>query len=159
MTENHKTKTLIGRAEKVTFPQLGDLILYARIDTGAKTSSIWATDIKETKDGLSVRFASIHHEVYAHESIFPHYDRVRVASSMGHEQIRYKIKMPIRLGGRRIIASFTLADRGTQVYPVLIGRSTLAGKFIVDVTKGSPLKYLEDIRSAELQKNVIEEHV
>ena len=34
------------------------------------------------------------------------------------------------------VATFTLADRSTQVYPVLIGRATLNGKFIVDVQKG-----------------------
>jgi hypothetical protein len=159
MTKTHKAKTLIGRAEKVYFPELGDAMLYARIDTGARTSSIWATAITETNDGLLVRFASPNHDIYAQQLTFPHYDRVHVASSMGHTQIRYKIKMPIVLGGRRILASFTLADRSTQVYPVLIGRATLTGKFVVDVASGNPLKELEDQRSAELQKDIIEEHI
>lgn len=159
MPQTHKTKAIIGRAEKVVFPQLGNAILHARIDTGARTSSIWATDIRETDEGLYVRFLSPNHDVYAHELKFAHYDRVRVASSMGHEQIRFKVKMPVILGGRRILASFTLADRSAQVYPVLIGRLTLSGKFIVDVSKGSPLKDEEERRSAELQENIIEEQI
>ncbi|NCU31198.1 hypothetical protein EOM57_05375, partial [Candidatus Saccharibacteria bacterium] len=51
-----KEKTIIGRVEKVIFPELQYVVLYARIDTGAKTSSIWATYIEETPKGLQVRF-------------------------------------------------------------------------------------------------------
>lgn len=158
-SKNEKKKTIIGRAEKVTFPLLGNAVLDARIDTGATTSSMWATDITETDSGLSVRFASQDHEVYSHTVTFKHYDRVRVASSMGQEQIRYKVKMPVVLGGRRIFASFTLADRSTQVYPVLIGRRTLRGKFIVDVDKGTPLLEEEKRRSQQLQNSLIEERI
>lgn len=154
-----KEKTVIGRAEKVRFPTLGDSELHARIDTGAKTSSIWATDITETEQGLCVRLASADYEINAHEVVFEHYDRVRVASSMGHQQVRYRVKLPVVMYGRRIMATFTLSDRSTQVYPVLIGRSTLRGKFIVDVATGNPLLEEERRRSAELQTNIIEEHV
>lgn len=159
MLETHKTKTVLGRAEKVVFPQLGDAVLHARIDTGAKTSSIWATDVSETPDGLRVRFGSPEDGLYERQLTFTHYDRVRISSSMGHKEVRYKVKMPIVLGGRRIRASFTLADRSTQVYPVLIGRSTLTGKFIVDVSEGSPLRQEEKRRSTLLQQTIIEEHV
>lgn len=154
-----KEKTIIGRAEKVRFPELGDSVLYARIDTGARTSSIWAAAINETAKGLEVRFASPDHEIHAYPAIFTHYDRVKVSSSTGHQQVRYRVKMPIVIAGRRIMATFTLADRSRQVYPVLVGRLTLTGKFIVDVAKGSPLKKEEERRSAELQASIIEEHV
>lgn len=151
--------TVIGRAERVVFPTLGRSMLYARIDTGAKTSSIWATDVVESEEGLRVRFASSRHEVYKYEQVFKHYDRVRVASSSGHVQVRYRIKLPVVIRRRRIMATFTLADRSSQVYPVLIGRSTLMGKFIVDVRKGTPLRDEEGRRSAELQKNITEEYL
>ena len=59
MQNNHKEKTIIGRAERVKFPACANAVLHARIDTGAKTSSIWATDVKETAEGLLVRF---HHQ-------------------------------------------------------------------------------------------------
>jgi glutathione synthase/RimK-type ligase-like ATP-grasp enzyme len=157
--ETGKGKTVIGRAEEVIFPTLGNTTLHARIDTGARSSSIWATTIQETEAGLVVRFASPDHEIYQHEQVFEHYDRVKVASSMGHEQIRYKIKLPVVIEGRRINASFTLADRSTQVYPVLIGRATLNGKFIVDVATGNPLLEEEKLRSEALQRNIQEEQV
>ncbi len=159
MTVKSKDKTIIGRAERVVFPTCGRGFLHARIDTGAKTSSIWATDIQETDNGLIVRLTDPEYDIYQHIQTFKHFDRVRVASSMGHEQIRYKVKIPIIIRSRKIMATFTLADRSTQVYPVLIGRNTLQGKFIVDVSKGSPLKEKERERSMVLQQGVKEEHV
>jgi hypothetical protein len=155
---NSREKTLIGRAEKVKFPTLDGLVLHARIDTGAKTSSMWAISTKVTKEGLKVEFP-VEGSKKTITHIFPHYTRVKVASSMGHEQIRYKIRMSAVIKKRRIFATFTLADRSTQVYPVLVGRSTLTGKFIVDVAKGAPLRELEDQRSALLQANIEEEKV
>lgn len=155
MRVDNKQKTVVGRAEEVFFPTLNNVSLHARIDTGAKTSSIWASEITELADGkLSVRFAAKGYDIYEHEVIFDSFSQVRIASSMGHEQLRYKIQIPVRIAGRRIKASFTLSDRSTQVYPILIGRSMLHGKFIVDVTQGDPLSDAEDDRSAQLQKNL-----
>ena len=151
-------RVIIGRAEKVKFPTLGGIVLHARIDTGAKTSSIWARSVRVTDEGLEVEFptetgmSSVTHK-------FEHYTKVTVSSSMGQQQIRYKIKIAAVIKNRRILATFTLADRSTQVYPVLIGRNTLMRKFIVDVAKGSTLKTEEDQRSRELQSNLKEERI
>lgn len=159
MTMQGKEKTTIGRAEKVYFPTLGSCILHARIDTGAKTSSIWATDITMTPKGLVVRFADTTYDINQHEMVFEEFEKVKVASSTGHVQLRYKVKIPIIIKGRRIRASFTFADRSTQVYPVLIGRSTLMKKFIVDVSIGVPLTEGEKRRSRELQSSIREEEL
>lgn len=150
MNKNSNTKTLIGRAEKVEFPTLDGLVLHARIDTGAKTSSLWATDIEESAEGLRAKIGGV-------EAVFEHYSRVIVSSSMGHRQVRYKVKLSIVIKQRRIKATFTLADRSGQVYPVLIGRSTLNGKFIVDVSLGSPLREEESKRSEALQAAIVED--
>lgn len=147
-------KTIIGRAEKVEFPELGT-VLHARIDTGARTSSIGVVSVNETDKGLEVAFAT--EKSQAVTKTFHHYERVIVASSMGHQQTRYKVRLAIVMRGRRIRASFTLADRSTQVYPVLIGRRALNRKFVVDVSMGSPLREKEEIRSKALQKAVISE--
>ncbi len=40
--------------------------------------------------------------------------------------------MVIRMYGRKLNAKFTLSDRSTQTYPLLIGRNTLRGNFLVD---------------------------
>jgi hypothetical protein len=148
-------KTVIGRVEKVKFPELG-VVLHARIDTGAQTSSVGVVSAVESKKGLEVIFAGDSADTTVTKT-FRHYERVVVASSMGHLQTRYKVILPIVMRGRRIRATFTLADRSTQVYPVLIGRRALNRKFIVDVSMGSPLKNIEQQRSEALQAKVIKE--
>ena len=69
-------------------------------------------------------------------------------------QQRYKVKLRVILDNRVINATFTLADRSSQVYPVLVGRNILRGKFIVDVHKGSPLKSLESFRTKQIAEQI-----
>ena len=49
------------------------------------------------------------------------------------------MKLPIKLAGYTIRASFGLSDRSTHNYPVLIGRRTLSGRFLVDVSQTEDL--------------------
>lgn len=145
-------KTLIGRVEVVSFPLLGMNNILARIDTGAQTSAVWASSIELINGKLEVVLFGKGHPAYIGEVLkFDHFTETVVASSNGHTEKRYKVQMVIKLAGRRIRARLTLADRSTQVYPVLIGRNVLRGKFIVDVTQGSPNLQAEAIRSQKLQ--------
>lgn len=146
-------KQIVGRAELVDLPELAIEQLPARIDTGAKTTSIWASSITETAKGLEVIFLGPDHPQYTGKKhLFSSYDQGMVASSNGQAELRYRIRTPIRIEGRRVRATFTLADRSTQVYPVLVGRNVLRGKFIVDVQYGSPQTDLERARSKALQQ-------
>ncbi len=127
-------KHTLGRAELISLPEIDVIDIPARIDTGAKTSAIWATDIRETNGELSFYLfdeSSAHHRPVRHTVM--HYKRIIVTSTIGASEERYKVKLLLKLGGRTIRASFTLANRSRQVYPVLIGRNVLKGKFIVDV--------------------------
>lgn len=146
------TKKVIGRVEPIDISTIHVDGIHARIDTGAKTSSIWASGV-ELEDGrLQVVFfgeASEHYDGAKHE--FETFERRMVASSNGHVQERYAVQLSIRIGERRVRALFTLADRSTQVYPVLIGRNVLHGKFVVDVDLGSPLKEKEQARESDLR--------
>jgi glutathione synthase/RimK-type ligase-like ATP-grasp enzyme len=145
-------QSMIGRAEPVEFPELIDGIINARIDTGAKTSSIWGTAQALDDGRLAVIFLGEKHDNFQQKTYyFDTFERTIVASSNGHEQLRYKIKLLVVLGGRRIRGWFTVADRSTQAYPVLIGRNVLTNKFIVDVSQGQPNFAAEKIRSETLQ--------
>jgi hypothetical protein len=145
-----KPLTLIGRAEKVFFPKWG-VTVTARIDTGAKTSTLWASNIHEEGDELRYSLFGKGHAYYTGGILSTRgYAKRLVSNSTGQVQERYTIKTSIVLKGRRIRATFTLADRTTQVYPVLIGRNVLRAKFIVDVKLGEPLVKKE--KSREVQK-------
>lgn len=136
----------VGKAEKLKLVDIQAEPVHARIDSGATISSIWASDIHETEQGLSFKLfdkPSPHHTGQA--LIVKDYSTYVVSSSMGQLQSRYKVRLRINLKGRTIRASFTLADRSTQAYPILVGRNILRNKFIVDVSRGSSDKKAEDM--------------
>ncbi|HSX07319.1 MAG TPA: RimK/LysX family protein [Candidatus Saccharimonadales bacterium] len=143
---NAEDKKIVGRAEKIAFPELGFKGVPARIDTGAKTSAIWA-DATQTGDTLTITFFGKTSPLYTGEAVkVREFETVTVTSSTGQVQERYKIRLLVKIKGRKIRAWFTLADRSTQVYPVLVGRNLLRGKFIVDVQKGHELSEQEHPR-------------
>jgi len=150
----HGDSEVIGRVEKLDLPKYKIKDVRARVDTGAKTSAIWASDISRLDDGtLSFHLFDKNSPHYTGERIVAKsFTETVVASSMGLKQKRYKVKLPILIKGRKILANFTLADRSQQVYPILIGRNVLRGKFLVDVTQGAPLREAENSRTKELRK-------
>lgn len=108
----------------------------AKIDTGAEASAIWASDINIDENGI-LRFTLFgeNSPFYDGEVIeTKEYKVVVTRSAMGQEQIRYRVYMPIKINGRKIRVLFSLADRSKNSFPILIGRRTLKGKFVVDVS-------------------------
>jgi|SRR5688572_5999196 len=136
-----KPKITIGRAEKVNFPELGFSHVPTRIDTGAGTAAIWAESVKEAPGGgLDVVFFGPSSPFYTgNVQHIDEFGQTEVRSSNGQTEVRYTIRAKVVIGGKKILATFTLADRSTQLYPVLIGRNILRGKFIVDVKLGTTL--------------------
>lgn len=132
-----RPRTHVGRADKVRLPELHDSTIPARIDSGAAISSLWASNVRETEQGLEFSLFDVKHPMYTGERhVAKDYTTHIVSSSMGQVQTRYKIKLTVVLKGRRLQASFTLADRSTQAYPILVGRNILRNKYIVDVAVG-----------------------
>jgi len=153
-----KELALIGRAEKVDLPQLSVVKVPAKIDTGADASSIWAHSIKNKNGKLEVVFfgpGSNQHSGEVHVFLPKEYAITRVSNSFGHREVRYKVKLKISVKGKMINGTFTLADRSSKLYPILIGRSLLRNKFLVDVTKGSPLIAEEKARKTALKEEII----
>lgn len=109
----------------------------AKIDTGADSSSVWVSNINMEKDGtLHFSLFSEKSPLYTGEILSSSDYAVKtVRSSHGDEQIRYRVKLPIRLGEQTFETTFTLANRSRNNFPVLIGRRTLDGRFLVDVSQ------------------------
>lgn len=127
---------VIGRNAYISFVGHSSKIP-AKVDTGADSSSVWASNVFMDKDHRLhfVLFDEVSPYYTGEEIVADGYSVSRVRSSSGHAQIRYRTPLAIEISGRRIKAVFTLADRHRNLFPVLIGRRTLAGKFVVDVTK------------------------
>lgn len=148
-------KPIIGRAEYLYIVSEDIKNVPARIDTGAKTSAIWATSIKEKNGVLEYKLFGPSSKLFTNVlHTTKDYSRTVVSSSNGKPQPRFKTTILVEIAGKRIKAKFTLADRSRQVYPVLVGRSMLMGKFLVDVKEGSPLSDEEEARTRELRKQL-----
>lgn len=152
-----KELTLIGRAERVDFPGLHLERIPAKIDTGADSSSIWANAQLKRDGSLEVVFFAPESPFYTgdvHTYGKDEYEVTRVSNSFGQREVRYKLWLSIVVNGRRIRGSFTLADRATKLYPILLGRRLLNGKFLVDVSQGEPLLKEERQRRQKLEKEI-----
>lgn len=155
-----KPLTTIGRAEKVDLPDLGVFEIPAKVDTGAESSSLWASEIEETENGLEFLLFAQGSKYFNGNKVIvkaSNYSLTRVANSFGHSETRYKVKLRVVLHKRNVRATFTLSDRAKMVYPMLLGRRLLHGKFLVNVSGGSPLKTEEEERSAVLEQEMIAE--
>ena len=109
----------------------------AKIDTGAQTSALHATDVVEfERDGEDwVRF-TVHpwqrNDLDAKTIELPVHDRRSVRSSSGHSEERLVVAMDIALAGRTIRAEVTLTSRHAMVFRMLIGREALRKGYTVD---------------------------
>ncbi|MBR3220342.1 ATP-dependent zinc protease [Candidatus Saccharibacteria bacterium] len=123
----------------------------AKIDTGADSSSIWATKIKVGKDGvLSFALFGEGSPFYTGKILKrTDYEVAVVRSATGEEQIRYRTHLQIKIKGRKINALFNLSNRSRNNAPVLIGKRTIRGKFAVDVSK-TALKLSKNPRTSSL---------
>jgi len=130
-----KKLSVIGWRELVHLPELGLHELPAKIDTGARTSSLHATVLEQfERDGEQyVRFAvdfERQHVRQVCEAV--HVDWRGITSSNGETQRRMIIKTPLMIGKREFRVEISLADRSDMKFPMLIGRSALRRRFVVD---------------------------
>ena len=128
---------IIGVAEYVDFPDWGVRQLRARVDTGAKTSALHVENVR-TLPGGRVRFdvrlrkndpkARVRVEAKVSR-------RTPVRSSTGHSDARLFVEAYVVLGGREQRIEVGLVDRSNMLYRMLLGRSALERRYLVDVTK------------------------
>lgn len=137
-----KGPATIGRVTIIDFPKFGIQGIPAKVDTGADASSVWASNIKERAGKLSFTLFGPGSPYYSGEIISTKYYQIRsIKNSFGHTEFRYKVRLQITLEGRVINVSFSLADRSDNRFPVLIGRRTLHGRFLIDVSRDDKKKY------------------
>ncbi len=121
------------------FVEPGDLLLQARIDTGAETTSIHAEQIQLLeKDGKSyVSFTLENPETQEVVTLERRLRRKVLIKQTGaaEPERRYVVRMWITIGKKRTWLDVTLSDRDDFEFPLLVGRNMLVDEFIVDVSK------------------------
>lgn len=127
----------IGWREWVALPDFGVEAIKAKVDTGARTSSLHAFGVQVfAVDGDEwVRF-EVHPEQRSRRGTAVVKARVvanrKVRSSTGHVQERPVIKTRLTLNGRTWPVEITLTNRDEMGFRMLLGRAALRRKFVVD---------------------------
>ena len=130
-------KIISGWVERVVILPAGHDVK-AKLDTGALTSSINATDIErfERNDDSWVRFTlrytTTQDEEREQTLERPLSRKVRIKEHEGEYDRRVVVELPLCFNGERVEAEFTLVDRSRFIYPVLLGRRFLRERAIID---------------------------
>jgi len=130
-------KRTIGRTEMIDFPSLDWIDVPCCVDTGAYRSSMHCDDIHMEEDdaGQKVLVVTFQDGGTHPPQRFTTFDQALVRSSNGSEELRYIVTLPLRIFGTDFSIAFTLANRTSMKFPVLLGRTFLRQGFIVDVRR------------------------
>lgn len=131
---------VIGWREWIRLPDLGGALIKAKIDTGARTSALHAWNMKKTeRDGQNLLTFDLHplqrdsKAVVRCEAVLV--DRREVRSSSGDAQDRYVIRTIAELGDHRWPIEVTLTRRDEMGFRMLLGRTAMRGRFMVNPGK------------------------
>lgn len=137
-----REKQIIGRYDKIDLPDLHLFELDAKIDTGAYSSAIHYhhAEVIE-RDGKKVLHFTLldpTHPDYNDKSFyFDKFEERNIKNSFGDSERRFVIKATITLFGKNYETDFSLSDRGSLKFPILLGRKLLQKGFVVDVAKSN----------------------
>jgi len=127
---------VVGWREWVALPELRIDSIKAKVDTGARTSCLHAFRLEEfEKDGtkwLKIWVHPYQNDNTEHVCEAPVLEQREVTDSGGHRESRYVIETMLQLGEQTFRAEFTLTNRDTMKFRMLIGRQALNGRYLVN---------------------------
>jgi hypothetical protein len=128
-------KPVVGWREWVGLPALGVDAIKAKVDTGAKSSSLHAWDIEADEGSGVVRFNV--HPVQDDDSVVvatsaPLVEHREVRSSNGEVDVRPVIRTTATVRGEQFEIELSLSRRDEMGFRMLLGRSAIRRRFLVD---------------------------
>jgi hypothetical protein len=132
-----QSKVVIGWREWIRFPDFSGVRVRAKIDTGARTSALHAANIKVfEQDGRPMVSFDMFPRARSTETIVPCMApliaRRRIRNSGGQETFRYIIETNIEIGGDVWPIEISLTQRDRLQLRMLLGRTALGGRYLVD---------------------------
>lgn len=130
-----KDREIAGWREYVVLPQLGIGPLVAKLDTGARSAALHAENIRVyERDGhhrirFDVPVSSDSRQVKTCD-LELHAERL-VKNPGGAKELRRVVETDLRLGGQVWLTQITLTNRTDMGVPMLLGRATIKGRFLV----------------------------
>lgn len=132
-----ETKIIVGSEEWCAFPQLAIPAIKARVDSGAKTSSLHAFNIKPFKRANQAWVSFEVHPLQNNRRTIIRceaeiVDKRSVKSSSGIAEKRYVIRTSLEHRGASWDIELTLTNRDSMGYRMLLGREAMVGRILVD---------------------------
>lgn len=127
----------LGWREWVALPEFGVEAIKAKLDTGARTSSLHAFALRRfERDGAQmVRFEIHPHQRSAEDALEVEARVVEerwIRNSGGTRELRPVIVTTVGVGGKQWPIEFTLSRRDQMGFRMLLGRQALRGRALVD---------------------------
>ncbi|HTE32103.1 MAG TPA: RimK/LysX family protein [Chryseolinea sp.] len=127
---------ILGRSDRVDLPELGVQDIHAKVDTGAFTSSLHCSRAEVIDGVLEFVLLDYDHPEYTGTTYrFAAFEERDIKNSFGEVERRYVINTMLTIFDEKIITEFSLCNRGSLKFPVLIGRKILYDRFLIDITK------------------------
>ena len=137
MTTRKQPELIVGWREWVALPDLGIDAVKAKIDTGARTSALHAINLRAIRRHGKpwARFEVLPLQGKKSPAIqceAPVRDYREVRSSSGNTDMRVVIETLLEIAGQKWPVEVTLTNRSDMRFRMLLGRTALRGKALVD---------------------------
>lgn len=135
--ERKRPLWVVGWREWVALPELGVRAVKAKIDTGARSSSLHAFEVERVRRRSKdvVRFFVLPYQRIERGRVAAEAELIdvrRIRSSTGHVQLRPVVRTAVELLGRVWTIELNLSSRDEMGFRMLLGRQALGGRFLID---------------------------
>ena len=138
-------RTTIGWRENVELLDFDNSLIKAKMDTGARTSSLHATHISESEES-GVKYVAFRLKTNINNNKKYKFFKCElkewriIKNSGGDEEYRPVVRTKVKIGKKIMTIEITLTQRSRMSYDMLIGRTALRKKFLIDSGKSYTTK-------------------
>lgn len=137
---------VLGRYDRVDLPELGLTNIHAKVDTGAYSCSLHCGHAAVINGELQfVLLDEEHPEFTGMTFVFKEYEIKKIKNSFGEMETRFVVSTVLKIFDEEIRTEFSLSNRGSLRFPILLGRKILRDRYVIDVRKKN-LSYREKRR-------------